>query len=150
MKPRSAKKRFLSDIKQAGRKLTSLVPLEGIDLMLNFYWEERAEGCSVEADGDMLLYQWGTYDWGSGQFFQFNITRQFIENDDEDDHTIMQLSLTFKFAPTDALRELTNGNRWCHSPDNLEEFRTFILSSPAFATVGQHRAASVSLEFNDV
>ena len=26
----------------------------------------------------MLLYQWGTYDWGEGKYFQIDITRQFI------------------------------------------------------------------------
>ena len=53
------------------------------------------------------------------------------------DEDIFQLSLTFKFQPTVALRQLGAGNRWCHSLEEVEEFRSFIDSSPAIIAVGQ-------------
>jgi hypothetical protein len=31
--------------------------------MLELYSDVRADGCDLEQDGDMLLYQWGTYAW---------------------------------------------------------------------------------------
>lgn len=91
MKPDSAKKRFLDYVEQSGVKLSSLSPTQGINLMLDFYSDERAEGCQIEEDGDMLLFQWGVYDWGEREHFEVNITRQFIEigrEDDEDEDSM--------------------------------------------------------------
>ena len=114
-------------------------------MMTGFYREERAEGCAVDGDGDMLLYQWGTYDWGEGESFELDITRQLITGGEDDD--IFQLSLTFRFRPTAALRELGASNRWCHSPDELEDFRAFVHGSAAFLAVGHKVAPDVRLDY---
>src|SRR5437879_13288813 len=123
MKVASAKKRFLQLIKPKASQLSSLSPVDGITLMLSFYLDERADGCEIDEDGDMLLYQWGCYDWGNGESFEFNITRQFMDADGQDED-IRQLSLTFKFKPTESLRKLADGNRWCRSPDENSECRS--------------------------
>jgi hypothetical protein len=128
MKPRAAKKQFLQILKDAGLKTASLEPARGIELMMDFYRNERAEGCEIEEDGDMLLFQWGEYD---ESVFDIDITRQFIDEKAEDEN-IRQLSLTFQFKLTEPLQKLAEGNRWCHSPKELAEFRTFILASQAF------------------
>lgn len=145
MKVASAKKRFLQMIKPTAPQLSSLSPGEGIALMLSFYQDERADGCEIGEDGDMLLYQWGCYDWGQGEMFEFNITRQFMDAAGEDED-IRQLSLTFKFKPSESLRKLTDGNRWCRSPDEIREFRSFIESSAAYKAVAKVKAADVTLE----
>ena len=44
----------------------------------------------------MLLHQWGTYDWGEGPSFQFDITRQLISVAGADDD-MWQLSVTLHF-----------------------------------------------------
>src|SRR6266540_1078786 len=64
-----------------------------------------------------------------------------------EDEDIFQLSLTFKFQPTVALRQLGAGNRWCHSLEKVEEFRSFIDSSPAIIAVGQATPSKVQLEY---
>ena len=114
--------------------------------MLSFYREVRAERCRIDKDGDMLLYQWGTYDWGDVELFEFDITRQLIVGDGEDED-IFQLSLTFKFPPTGSLRQLGDGNRWCRSPEEIQEFRAFIYGSLAFRAVGQDAPTEVRLEY---
>jgi len=55
------------------------------------------------------------------------ITRQLILGPGEDED-IFQLSLTFKFQPTVALLQLGAGNRWRRSLEEVEEFRSFIVS----------------------
>src|SRR5262245_23394573 len=100
MKVASAKKRLLELIQPKAPQLSALSPEDGISLMLAFYQAERADGCEVDEDGDMLLYQWGCYDWGQGESFDFNISRQFVDAKG-DDEGIRQLSLTFKFKPSD-------------------------------------------------
>lgn len=145
MKPTSAKKRLLQILKAKSLDLSSLLPTNAISLMLEFYQNERADGCKVEDDGDMLLYQWGCYDWGNGESFEFNITRQFIDGNSEDEN-IRQLSLTFKFNPTESLRKLNDGNRRCHSPEETGEFRAYIESSSAFKAISKAKPEEVSLE----
>lgn len=114
--------------------------------MLGFYQNDRADGCLIDQDGDMLLYQWGTYDWGKGESFELDITRQFIENASEDEN-IKQLSLTFRFHPTEGFRQIGEGNLWCSSPEGIEVFRAFIFDSPAFSAISSAESWKVALEF---
>src|SRR5262245_31541706 len=93
---------------------------------------------NAQTENAVSLYrahQWGTYDWGEGESFEFDITRQLILGAGEDEN-IFQLSLTFKFQPTVKLRQLGDGNRWCRSLEEVEEFRSFINSSPEMISVG--------------
>jgi hypothetical protein len=115
---------------------------DGIEAMLEFYRTERADDCSLDDDGDMLLFQWGTYDWGQGPEFELDITRQLIRGDGEDDD-IWQLSLTF-FFPRNAI---ASGDRWCHSPDKTDDFASFVRSHDAYATVAQAAPVRVELDF---
>src|SRR5205814_25063 len=142
----SAKASFIDRVQTAGASLETVTPAKGIDLMLGFYAQETVDGCRTDGRGDMLLYQWGTYDWGDGESFELDITRQLIfgEADDED---IFQLSLTFKFLPTTELRQLASGNRWCSSRAELEGFRIFIHHSAPFLTANKQLASSVQLEY---
>jgi hypothetical protein len=146
MKPRAAKTRFLKRLEAAGVALNTLTPAAGVEAMLAFYNEERADRCDLDEDGDMLLFQWGINDWGHGPAFEVNLTRQLIVADDEDDSP-QQLSLTFRFDPTVAPKGLKDGNRWCESPDGLAAFRRFVSASKAFQAVGQLAPAGVELQF---
>ena len=150
MEPRFAKRCLLYRIKKAAGKLESLSPWSGIDLMLAFYEEVRAKGCVVKRHDDMLLYQYGTYDWfmGEGEWFEFDITRQLIKGVPSDDN-IKQLSLTFKFKPTKAVRNL-HGGRWCDSPKKLESFPKIIERSEGYRAVGNLRPDKVELDYEGV
>ncbi len=129
-----AKQAFIDLVEGDGLSIDKLRPEQGINLMLQFYEQQRAEKCPFDIDGDMLLYQWGIYDWGKAEHFELDLTRQLIE-EGRDDDDIWQLSLTFSFNPTDLLAEIGSGNRWCHSLDELANFRSFILDSIALAKV---------------
>jgi hypothetical protein len=145
MKPSTSKKDFLESIKKAGASVASMTPSVGIELMLAFYREVRASSPLAE-DGDMLLYQWGTYDWGEGESYEVDITRQFID----EEHEIRQLSLTFHYPPTEVFRAVGQGNEWCRSPKELNDFRSWILSAASYTAVSNQRAARVSVELDDV
>ncbi|MBL9019855.1 MAG: hypothetical protein JNL83_37065 [Myxococcales bacterium] len=120
-------------IEARGATLETLAVHDGLALMIEHYRTTRAEDCSLDEDGDMLLFQWGTYDWGKGPFFEIDLTRQFATGggDDED---IWQLSLTFLFWPT---RSLPAGHRWCARPSELDDFARFVWSHPALATADE-------------
>ena len=112
--------------------------------MFSFFQAVPAAGCEGP-DSDMLLYQWGAYDWGKGLHFELNITRQFIEQDLQDDDAISQLSLTYRFEPTPECVAFGDGNRWCHSHDELASFQEFVSSSAAFIALARMRPVAVEL-----
>src|SRR5437764_1288345 len=115
-------------------------PVErGVDAMIRFYAEVRAKGCDLAADGDMLPCQWGTWSWGNGKHFEFDITRQVIFPDEEDDDAaIWQLHLTYQFPPEEALSRLASWNEWCHTPEDLPDFESAVRKMTGFNAVG-HR-----------
>lgn len=126
-----------------GIELNASTPREGIDSMLEFHKAVPCENCAE----DTLLYQWGSYDWGAGKYFELNITRQFIEAGLEGDDAISQLSLTYKYKPSIESERLDSGNGWSDGP---EEFRQSILASPAFLMVADIKADQVELVHSPV
>lgn len=117
-----------------------------IAVMIDFYLGTRAEDVDVEADGDMLLFQWSARDHfvdGRGQvykdapLFEYNITRQFIGASCEDD-AFLQLSLTLYYEVEGTIDGAPErGNRWCHRP--VEERSTPVWSSVGDIAVGTFR-----------
>ena len=142
MTPHSAPTRFKQRL---GQDEASLLPSQGIDQMLAFFRDERIDGCSSE-NQDMLLYQWGTYDWGKGEWFELNVTRQLIVGAGEDED-IWQLSLTFRYPPAQPLREVPDGSHWCTKVSELPEFVAFIKQTPAYRMVAANAPASVELRY---
>jgi hypothetical protein len=83
--------------------------------VFEFYETIRLDNSSLEEDGDMLLFQWGSYDWGHGLNFELDLTRQSIPFGEEDP-PICQLQCTYRFDPAQ-ISEIPAGNRWCHQPN---------------------------------
>jgi len=116
--------------------------------MLELYRTERFARCDVAQDGDMLLFQWGTYDWDGPDRFSLDVTRQLMWWDEgEDDPQIWQLSISFTFPLTDALRAAGSSNRWCHAPAELDGFRAFVESAAAFAAVADDGRGAPEVRF---
>ena len=88
----------------------------------------------------------GTYDWGDGDHFELDITRQFIFGDGEDED-IWQFHVTFRFAPTEELTKLASGNRWCRSLEGLRGFTPFVREHPASVAVGSRTDGVASLHY---
>jgi len=151
MKLEAAKEDFESFIIQSGKTSAALTPAEAVGVMLDFYQQVQIDDVSLEdSGGDMLLFQWGTYDWGHGRFFECNITRQFIVADSVDDEGFRQLSLTCFFQPSPAFDALTKGNRWCRSADDLVGFEAFIRESSVYQAVGTLKPHKVTIDYGGV
>ena len=132
MSPTESASAFEAFALAAGVPLLTSDPQSGFSQMLDFYSTVPALGCAGESN-DMLLFQWGIYDWGNGAAYEVDLTRQFIESSMQHDDAISQLRLTFYFSPSPALEALDNGNRWCENRESLAEFRRFVLASPYLA-----------------
>ena len=129
-------------IASRGATLETLSVHDGLATMIDHYRSVRADDCAIDDDGDMLLFQWGTYDWGKGPFFEIDLTRQFAIGEGEDEN-IWQLSLTFVFWPN---RSLEAGHRWCAHPAELDDFARFVWSHPALALTDE--PVRVELDYN--
>ncbi|MFB8005067.1 hypothetical protein [Nocardia sp. NPDC056000] len=101
--------------------------------MTTFYAHHRVIDVDLDRDGDMLLFQWGTYG-DNQQEFVFDITRQVI-TDDGDDDTILQLSLTLHYPTTSASPGFGTGSQWCSHPEQTEHFQSLIAQHPATSYV---------------
>jgi hypothetical protein len=146
MKAVEAKTRFLRRLQIAGQHVEALTPIVGVEAMLQFYAEDRADGCCLDEDGDMLLFSWGIYDWGNGLAFEVSIIRQLIVQDDENEEP-QQLQLVFRFPP-EAGSSAGEASQWCYSPDQLPEFRRFIMETTAFKAVGEMSPESVVMHYS--
>jgi len=151
MKCDESSRQFENRIHSRGAELLRTAPDAAFSEMFAFYRDVRPVDClSTDHDGDMLLYQWGSFDWGSGKYFNLNLTRQFILQELEDDDAIFQLGLTFFYEPSSELVELRQGNRWCHSPAELTDFQQFVFSSNAYSTARGLTPAKVELRYENV
>src|SRR5581483_8998030 len=65
-----------------------------IEGALDFYADVTASGLAADPQADMLLFRYGVFDWGSGESFEIDLTRQFIVSDRIDDDAISQLRCT--------------------------------------------------------
>jgi hypothetical protein len=150
VKPQNAETEFLAFLAKRRETLERLTAGTGLDAMLAFYNEVRAEGVRFDQDGDMLLFQWGIYSPPNEQLaFVFDITRQLIF-DGYEDESIWQLGLSFYFAPTEPLIALGSGDRWCHSLAELQAFASFTKTHPATLAVGGRADSRVSLNYQSV
>jgi hypothetical protein len=150
MKPTNAKMELEKRISESGTPLSSFTPAHGIRLMLDFYRDVRTDGCELDGDGDMLLFQWGTYTFAKAKSFQLDITRQFILTEPEGDDAMSQLSFTFHFTPSPEFDALKRGERWCHTPGDLQDFEAFITGSAPYLVISTAQPQKVTLEYGGV
>lgn len=110
----------------------ALTPDSLIDLSLNLFENVKAKGLSSveEKDTDMLLFQYGTYDWGdeNGEYFSFEIARQFIL---AKNHEFYQLRFNLIFGPKD-FKDCDSYERWSRDFTDLHEWVTNIKSTQGY------------------
>jgi hypothetical protein len=145
----NAKVELESAIAASGKQLDRLQPSDAIRLMLHFYRSARAEGCDMEQDGDMLLFQYGTYERHGTKRFELDITRQFILAGGEDED-FRQLSLKFEFIASRDLESIGNGDKWCASLGHVDDFEKLIAAHAAMRAVGAREDGHVRLTYECV
>jgi hypothetical protein len=142
-----AMRRFLNS---RGLSVASLSTPQLIENALAFYRSVRAAGLADTPDADMLLFQWGVFDWGKGPSFELDLTRQFIGAGASGDDAISQLRCTAHFVPSLELRAIPVSNRWCGSVAAIEAYSGFIYDSAAFRAVASATPQSIAIEWGKV
>jgi hypothetical protein len=149
MNAQQAKLFFNQLLASGGHTVESLGVEQGVRLMLDFYRNQRCENCSIDNDGDMLLYQWGMT--GSEERFELDLTRQFIVGEDSSDENTWQLSLTYQFSATSELQSISTGNKWCSQPkpQAVDYFEKFVRDSAAYRSIVDLEPTAVLLNFDN-
>ena len=115
-----AEKAFIRILGNHGWALDTITVEQGVDAMLEFYTQHRAQHTDLDDDGDMLLVQ-----WGNGIV---DLTRQLIRSGSADS-PIRQLSLSFQVDG-----ELPGaGNVWFSDPSAAIEIPAFFAGTPLAA-----------------
>lgn len=119
-----------------------------VALMTSWYELQQARGVAIDEDGDMLLFQWGTYDWGAGASLHYDLTRQLTFTKGSGDAEIWQLSLTAHFPTSAESDRLGRGHHWCHRPDGLAEFQRHAMQARATQQLRDHSPVRTELAFD--
>jgi hypothetical protein len=113
------------------------------DTMLRYYAEVRVNGCDPADDEDMLLLDWGSYDWGAGRAYEIDLSRQVLVPG-RTDEAVLQLHVVYRFPNTGDLAKIPVGNDWWGTPGTVDEFAGVLQDNVAVAAAAD--AAPLSVE----
>lgn len=150
MKPSTSATSFEEFLARRHLAISTLTIPQIVENTLAFYRAVRALGLSPNHDSDMLLFQWGVFNWGKGEFFEFDVTRQFITAGESGDDAISQLRCTAYFVPTSNLRAIPVSNRWCPSVSEADSFSKYIVGSAAYRAVQGIKPSKVAAGWEKV
>ena len=117
-----------------------------IDIATNLFKKIRIDKIDyTESFNDMLLFQYGVYNWGDekGNHFSFDITRQIIAPDEDEPY---QLSFTLIFEPS-AFSKIKPYDIWSNKFNCLEDFVNHIKSTPGYEVANKMNAIKAQLLF---
>lgn len=134
---------FKTFVADEGCLLSDLSVNDGFTLFLKFYQTKRVKTYDIQKDEDMLLFEYGVYDWGDGESFYISLTRQLSSANPR--AKIWQFKLQFKFPVEERLTEIPGDNLWCSDLNGLEVFMDKVVTSPAFQTVADSRNGELRL-----
>lgn len=120
------------------------------DVIVRFAREGAEDVPSEPGDyDDGILAQYGVYDWGDGESYELDMTRQFsFYEDGEYDH-MAQLQCTFHFEPTAALRAAGEKNLWSFDSD-LDAFFAEARALPGFIAVRGLTPTRLEVSYSEV
>lgn len=125
--------------------------LPGLLEVLRRFAEVSCEDAAApEEDGDGLLAQYGTSTWRRRQVFTTDLTRQFLEDDDEDP-PMWQLSCAVRWAPTAETETLGSGHHWSFGIP-MDTFFAEVVRLPgwAWALSPERGAGELAVSFEQV
>jgi hypothetical protein len=98
--------------------------------------------------GDSLLFEWGIYNWGKGEYFEVGLSRQImldLENYHEKMLSMTGLAVTCYFKVDYSNIRLGEGHKWCRSPSELIEFKKYVTEHNSFISILNQQPERISL-----
>jgi hypothetical protein len=112
--------------------------------MLGYYAAVRVGGCDPGDDEDMLLLDWGSYDWGEGRAYEVDLSRQVVLPG-RTDEAVVQLHVVYRFPNAGELAKVPQGNDWWGTPASVDEFAETLKSNPALVLAAGIEPLSVEI-----
>lgn len=150
MKPSNSAEKLRRFLAARGFEQSRALAPELVSAGIEFYKSVRCSGLASNPQADMLLVQWGVFDWGKGENFEFDLTRQFIDSSAFGDDAISQLRFTAYYPSSPVLRSIEKENRWCQSLADVVGFENFIRGSSAFVAVSSLPPSRLMIEWGPV
>lgn len=146
--------------KRSGWDIDDLTPSQALDLMLDWYANERcADAYPIDEDGDGVLIQWGTYGFDAPPTFHFDVTRQFITAErwisrrlrrvSSRDTALWHLHLTLHFAEAVETKDLSD-SLWLFDPNETSAARADVTERGVMDVLGDRRPTTIELTFERV
>ena len=132
----------IDKILQKGQPLTADIFIE---LSKQLHLNIKSKGISTNVhEDDMLLFQYGTYNWGGelGEHFSFNITRQFSKKNFD----MFQLSFTLIFEPT----IIESYNSWSMDFKTLDDWSDNIKTTEGYELANKLTLKKHKLTFSKI
>jgi len=120
---------------------------DALSEFVTFYASSSIEGCPKDADGDMLLFEWGgPYPWDPQ--VSLSLTRQFSFSDDHGEYERMQqLHMHCRYDASQV--SLVAGNEWLHGQE-VDAFLQYVLNAPCTRTASNLDMLSLEFDIHDV
>ena len=134
------------------QKLEAEIPsgtalVSALEIFIKFFSETQVDGCPKEADGDMLLFQWGgPYSWDN--HVSINLTRQFAFMDATGEYDGMQqLQINCRYRKEEI--RIDEGNKWLWGLE-VESFLQYVLDAPCVKAAQDLQMQSFEFALGDV
>ena len=152
LQPEKSADAFSVVLRNAGFSATELTLRDGLAQVLLFYKNVKFDALPTTADGDMLLFQYGTYNWqGTGATFQADFTRQFIHHSTTQDNEMSQLSLTFHYPVVATTGIFGAANEWLKRGDaGLTAWKQFVQGTEVYQQLELAKPIRVDLAWSMV
>ncbi len=123
MNPEDITNVFAGFLSRQGIALEQVTPPQALDLMVEFLGSVRFDWVEkYHPDADMLLFQYGVYDWGHGENFELNVTRQLMSAYEEDEeYELYQLEITL-FYRAENYKDIPSFNKWSMNSLSITEY----------------------------
>ena len=136
-------KNILEQIVKSHSTSDIINPLTAVASILEFYENYKAAAEIINPDDDMLLFQYGTYDWGGkGRQFELNLTRQIIDANDEEYY---QVKLTLYYKAAD-IGEIENYNLWSIDTESIKTWEETIVETNGFKRAAKVKPFDFKIE----
>jgi hypothetical protein len=117
-----------------------------VELSIKLYADFKVEGIGDDGDNDMLLFQYGVYDWGdeNGRNFSLDITRQFMLPSTYEPY---QLSFSQIFAPV-PFENIRSYDCWYPDYGDLESFVSHTKTTEGFKAAENNAPKAYNIRFS--
>ena len=148
MRVDAAKEHFEKYLSERRLSVEQLDAENALVAMVGFYLDVRADKVATDEGGDLLLFDWGTYEWEDGPRFQYCITRQFMLPGEVAE--CWHLAVTLYYGSDGRTLALDAGERACASFADLDAFLTFVDGAPATRYARRHDPSAIRLDLEPV